>query len=202
MSSIAPPARSVESAVRSWSPMRGWRRVPSANRANPSPNELSVEGTFLLILSLRLYPLSHLDHTTPTIERTSTPLPGLSSCTPTLPLRLQCRHSQSRRRAKLPMSSPRRWHPKPPRRLVTAPLTGTARRQSSNLTGRQRAISPHPTIPYRHKGDVGDLVIRGELPKELDGYFYRVITDAWTPPHPQTAIYRPSNSRMARSTSR
>lgn len=38
--------------------------------------------------------------------------------------------------------------------------------------------------PCRLEGEVADLVVRGEIPKEFDGYFYRVMTDPWAAPHP------------------
>ncbi|EUC51004.1 hypothetical protein COCMIDRAFT_80271 [Bipolaris oryzae ATCC 44560] len=38
--------------------------------------------------------------------------------------------------------------------------------------------------PCRLEGEVGDLVVLGEIPKELNGTFYRVMTDPFVPPHP------------------
>ncbi|EMD90788.1 hypothetical protein COCC4DRAFT_19743 [Bipolaris maydis ATCC 48331] len=38
--------------------------------------------------------------------------------------------------------------------------------------------------PCRLEGEVGDLVVLGEIPKELNGTFYRVMADPFVPPHP------------------
>ncbi|KAL8362781.1 hypothetical protein RB601_008833 [Gaeumannomyces tritici] len=40
-------------------------------------------------------------------------------------------------------------------------------------------------LPCRIEGEVQDLVVYGEIPKEIDGTFYRVMTDPLVPPHPQ-----------------
>jgi len=40
-------------------------------------------------------------------------------------------------------------------------------------------------LPCRLEGEVQDLVILGEVPKEIDGCFYRVMCDPFVPPHPQ-----------------
>ncbi|PSN74502.1 carotenoid oxygenase [Corynespora cassiicola Philippines] len=40
-------------------------------------------------------------------------------------------------------------------------------------------------LPCRLEGEVADLIVLGEIPKELDGTFYRVMTDPYMPPHPQ-----------------
>ncbi|GKT56575.1 isoeugenol monooxygenase [Colletotrichum tofieldiae] len=39
-------------------------------------------------------------------------------------------------------------------------------------------------LPCRLEGEIGDLVVMGEIPKEIDGTFYRVMTDPFVPPHP------------------
>ncbi|UQC74980.1 isoeugenol monooxygenase [Colletotrichum lupini] len=39
-------------------------------------------------------------------------------------------------------------------------------------------------LPCRLEGEIGDLVVLGEIPKEIDGTFYRVMTDPFVPPHP------------------
>lgn len=59
MSSIAPPGTNSRVSASKPESNAGMAKGTIANRANPSPNELSVEEAFLLILSLRLYPLSH-----------------------------------------------------------------------------------------------------------------------------------------------
>ncbi|TDZ35007.1 Lignostilbene-alpha,beta-dioxygenase isozyme I [Colletotrichum spinosum] len=48
--------------------------------------------------------------------------------------------------------------------------------QARDLTG--------GNLPCRLEGEVGDLVVLGEIPKEIDGTFYRVMTDPFVPPHP------------------
>ncbi|GAB7355573.1 hypothetical protein MBLNU459_g6045t1 [Dothideomycetes sp. NU459] len=42
-------------------------------------------------------------------------------------------------------------------------------------------------LPCRLEGEVGDLVVLGEIPKEIDGTFYRVMVDPYVPPHPKNA---------------
>ncbi|KAF2210578.1 hypothetical protein CERZMDRAFT_106722 [Cercospora zeae-maydis SCOH1-5] len=37
-------------------------------------------------------------------------------------------------------------------------------------------------IPFRVEGEVADLVVQGEIPKEIDGTFYRVMVDPFVPP--------------------
>ncbi|KAI8183777.1 Lignostilbene-alpha,beta-dioxygenase isozyme I [Colletotrichum sp. SAR 10_75] len=39
-------------------------------------------------------------------------------------------------------------------------------------------------LPCRLEGEIGDLVVLGEIPKQIDGTFYRVMTDPFVPPHP------------------
>ncbi|KAH6663313.1 lignostilbene dioxygenase [Plectosphaerella plurivora] len=39
-------------------------------------------------------------------------------------------------------------------------------------------------LPCRLEGEIADLVVLGEIPKEIDGTFYRVMTDPFAPPHP------------------
>lgn len=39
-------------------------------------------------------------------------------------------------------------------------------------------------IPCRLEGEVEDMVVFGEIPKEINGTFYRVMTDPFFPPHP------------------
>lgn len=40
------------------------------------------------------------------------------------------------------------------------------------------------TLPCRLEGEVEDLVILGEVPKQINGTFYRVMVDPFVPPHP------------------
>lgn len=37
-------------------------------------------------------------------------------------------------------------------------------------------------LPCRLEGEVGDLVVLGKIPKEIDGTFYRMMVDPWCPP--------------------
>jgi carotenoid cleavage dioxygenase-like enzyme len=39
-------------------------------------------------------------------------------------------------------------------------------------------------LPCRLEGEIGDLVVLGDVPKEIDGTFYRVMVDPFVPPHP------------------
>ncbi|KAJ5765326.1 hypothetical protein N7520_004885 [Penicillium odoratum] len=39
--------------------------------------------------------------------------------------------------------------------------------------------------PCRVEGEVGDLVILGEIPVGINGTFYRVMCDPYMPPHPK-----------------
>ena len=39
-------------------------------------------------------------------------------------------------------------------------------------------------MPCRLEGEVGDLVVLGEIPSAIDGTFYRVMCDPFVPPHP------------------
>ncbi|KAK7548078.1 carotenoid oxygenase [Phyllosticta citricarpa] len=39
-------------------------------------------------------------------------------------------------------------------------------------------------LPCRLEGEIGDLVVMGEIPKEISGTFYRVMCDPFVPPHP------------------
>ena len=41
------------------------------------------------------------------------------------------------------------------------------------------------SLPCRLEGEIADLVVLGEIPKEIDGTFYRVMTDPLMPPHPK-----------------
>lgn len=38
--------------------------------------------------------------------------------------------------------------------------------------------------PCRLEGEIGDLIVLGEIPKEINGTFYRVMCDPFVPPHP------------------
>ena len=38
--------------------------------------------------------------------------------------------------------------------------------------------------PCRLEAEVADLVVLGEIPKQIDGSFYRVMCDPYVPPHP------------------
>ncbi|KAK5044700.1 hypothetical protein LTR84_010592 [Exophiala bonariae] len=40
------------------------------------------------------------------------------------------------------------------------------------------------SLPCRLEGEIGDLVVLGEIPKEIDGTFYRVMCDPFVPPCP------------------
>jgi carotenoid cleavage dioxygenase len=40
-------------------------------------------------------------------------------------------------------------------------------------------------LPCRLEGEVQDLVVLGEIPKEIDGSFYRVMVDPFVPPDPK-----------------
>ena len=51
--------------------------------------------------------------------------------------------------------------------------------QSVDLTGH--------SFPIRLEGEIGDLIVRGKIPDRVDGTFYRVSQDPFTPPHPQQA---------------
>lgn len=39
-------------------------------------------------------------------------------------------------------------------------------------------------LPGRFEGEVGDLIVYGEIPKAISGTFYRVMCDPFVPPHP------------------
>lgn len=39
--------------------------------------------------------------------------------------------------------------------------------------------------PCRLEGEIGDLFVLGEIPKEIDGTFYRVMVDSFVPPDPR-----------------
>ena len=39
-------------------------------------------------------------------------------------------------------------------------------------------------VPCRLEGEIGDLIVRGKIPKEIDGTFYRVMCDPFVPPDP------------------
>lgn len=39
-------------------------------------------------------------------------------------------------------------------------------------------------LPCRVEGEIADLIVLGEVPKEIDGTFYRVMVDPFVPPHP------------------
>ena len=39
-------------------------------------------------------------------------------------------------------------------------------------------------VPCRLEGEIGDLIVRGEIPKAIDGTFYRVMCDPFVPPDP------------------
>lgn len=43
--------------------------------------------------------------------------------------------------------------------------------------------------PCRLEGEVADLVVLGKIPLQLDGTFYRVMTDPFVPPHPQVGPF-------------
>lgn len=40
------------------------------------------------------------------------------------------------------------------------------------------------TMPCRLEGEIGDLVVLGDIPKEIDGTFYRIMCDPFVPPDP------------------
>lgn len=40
-------------------------------------------------------------------------------------------------------------------------------------------------LPFRLEGEIGDLVVLGEIPKEIEGTFYRVMVDPFVPPDPR-----------------
>ncbi|KAL9945351.1 hypothetical protein D7B24_008816 [Verticillium nonalfalfae] len=40
------------------------------------------------------------------------------------------------------------------------------------------------SLPCRIEGEVGDVVVLGEIPAAIDGTFYRVMCDPFVPPHP------------------
>ncbi|GIJ97903.1 hypothetical protein Aspvir_000009 [Aspergillus viridinutans] len=40
-------------------------------------------------------------------------------------------------------------------------------------------------LPCRFEGEVGDMIVRGEIPKEIDGTFYRVMVDPFVSPNPR-----------------
>lgn len=40
-------------------------------------------------------------------------------------------------------------------------------------------------LPCRLEGEVKDLIVFGEIPKEIDGCFYRVMVDPFVPPDPK-----------------
>jgi carotenoid cleavage dioxygenase-like enzyme len=40
-------------------------------------------------------------------------------------------------------------------------------------------------LPCRLEGEVKDLVVLGEIPREISGCFYRVMVDPFVPPDPQ-----------------
>lgn len=40
------------------------------------------------------------------------------------------------------------------------------------------------SLPCRIEGEIGDLVVLGEIPPGIDGTFYRVMSDPFVPPHP------------------
>ncbi|RMZ85862.1 hypothetical protein DV737_g446, partial [Chaetothyriales sp. CBS 132003] len=40
------------------------------------------------------------------------------------------------------------------------------------------------SLPCRFEGEIGDLIILGEIPEEIDGTFYRVMCDPFVPPDP------------------
>ncbi|KAK2616782.1 transcriptional regulatory protein rco1 [Conoideocrella luteorostrata] len=41
------------------------------------------------------------------------------------------------------------------------------------------------SLPCRIEGEIGDLVVLGKIPKEIDGTFYRVMSDPFVPPNPK-----------------
>ncbi|KAH7201319.1 isoeugenol monooxygenase [Fusarium oxysporum] len=48
---------------------------------------------------------------------------------------------------------------------------------------------PHETQPQgRWQGEIDDLVVYGEIPKEIDGTFYRIILDPYMPPDPRNGF--------------
>ncbi|OAL36294.1 hypothetical protein AYO20_04452 [Fonsecaea nubica] len=40
------------------------------------------------------------------------------------------------------------------------------------------------SAPCRLEGEIGDLIVFGNIPQEIDGTFYRVMCDPFVPPHP------------------
>lgn len=41
------------------------------------------------------------------------------------------------------------------------------------------------SLPFRLEGEVGDLIVLGEIPDAIDGTFYRVMCDPFVPPDPK-----------------
>ncbi|KAF2094891.1 lignostilbene dioxygenase [Rhizodiscina lignyota] len=64
--------------------------------------------------------------------------------------------------------------------FVTKPLTGTEELGSKwsntiDLSGKNP--------PVRLEGEIGDVIVRGTIPSQIEGTFYRVAQDPFTPPH-------------------
>lgn len=47
---------------------------------------------------------------------------------------------------------------------------------------------PWATAPGRIETELADLVVYGEIPKEIDGTFYRMMADPFYPPSPENNI--------------
>lgn len=45
------------------------------------------------------------------------------------------------------------------------------------------------TAPCRLDGEIGDLIVLGNIPKEIDGTFYRVMVDPFVPPDPRNVPF-------------
>lgn len=41
------------------------------------------------------------------------------------------------------------------------------------------------SLPCRLEGEISDLVVLGDIPREIEGTFYRVMCDPFVPPHPR-----------------
>lgn len=77
-----------------------------------------------------------------------------------------------------------------------APVLNTTK--SYDWTGEQESLygltspwstyyAPADTAPHgRFQGELNDLVVCGDIPKEINGTFYRMTVDPATPPHPKS----------------
>lgn len=46
----------------------------------------------------------------------------------------------------------------------------------------QRLTGPPTNDTFRLEGEIGDLVVLGQIPQEIDGTFYRIMVDPYEPP--------------------